>query len=188
MVGDDGEVSLVDPAATETAVLALVPEAEPVVGQHRRRLDPTTSAGVPAHVTVLYPFVPPHAVTAGTVAALREAVAPAASFSCTFARTGWFGEDLLWLAPSASAAFDGLTARVCRAFPGQVPYGGEHEPHPHLTVGYRSHASVATLRAAEAAVRARLPVVARVDRLHLLAGARTADSWQVVAELPLRGA
>jgi hypothetical protein len=32
------------------------------------------------------------------------------------------------------------------------------------------------------------PVVTHVARLHLLAGARTADSWRVVAELPLRGA
>jgi 2'-5' RNA ligase len=188
VVGDDGPVSLVDPAATETAVLALVPEAEPVVGEHRRRLDPTTAAGVPAHVTVLYPFVPPAQVTAATVTALQEAVAPAAPFSCTFGRTGWFGEDLLWLAPSTSAEFDELTERVHRAFPEQVPYGGEHEPHPHLTVGYGRHASVTALRAAEAAVRARLPVVARVDRLHLMAGARAANSWRVVAELPLRGA
>jgi 2'-5' RNA ligase len=173
---------------TETAVLALVPEVEPVVGEHRRRLDPTTAAGVPAHVTVLYPFVPPGKVTTATVAALRDAVAPVAPFPCTFAETRWFGEDLLWLAPSAVAAFDELTSRVRRAFPDQVPYGGEHEPVPHLTVGYGSHAPVEALRAAELAVRARLPVRAWVDRLHLLSGARVEDSWRVVAELPLRGA
>ena len=174
--------------ATETAVLALVPAAEPVVGVHRRRLDPTTAAGVPAHVTVLYPFVTPASVTTATVAALREAVAPVVPFACTFAETGWFGEDLLWLAPSASVSFADLTTRVCRAFPEQVPYGGEHEPHPHLTIGYRRHASLEALRAAEVEVRARLPVVGRVDRLQLMAGSRAAGSWRVVAELPLRGA
>ncbi len=181
-------MSLVDPTATETAVLALVPQAEPVVGEHRRRLDPTAAAGVPAHVTVLYPFVPPGEVTAATVVALREAVAPVVPFPCTFAETAWFGDDLLWLAPSAVAAFDELTARVCRAFPDQVPYGGEHEPRPHLTVGYGRHAPLEALRAAEAQVAEQLPIVARVDRLHLLAGARAVDSWRVVAELPLRGA
>ncbi|MDT7555423.1 MAG: hypothetical protein QOI16_4207 [Pseudonocardiales bacterium] len=186
VVGDDEPV--IDPAATETAVLALVPEAEPVVGEHRRRLDPTTAAGVPAHVTVLYPFVPPGEITTATVAALRATVAPAAPFACTFSATGWFGEDLLWLAPSATASFSELTALVWRAFPEQVPYDGEHEPHPHLTVGYRSHASLEELRAAEARIVPRLPVAAHVDRLHLLAGGRKADSWRVVAELPLRGA
>lgn len=181
-------MSLTDPAATETAVLALVPEAEPVVGEHRRLLDPTTVAGVPAHVTVLYPFLLPAEVTTAAVATLRAAVAPVAPFACTFAETGWFGEDYLWLAPSAAASFAELTTRVWQAFPGRPPYGGEHEPCPHLTVGYRSHASLEALRAAEGELRARLPVSARVDRLHLLAGARAVDSWRVVAELPLAGA
>jgi 2'-5' RNA ligase len=181
-------VSLVDPAATETAVLALVPAAEPVVAEHRRRLDPTTAAGVPAHVTVLYPFVPPTSVTDAVVRSLREAVAPVAPFACSFAETGWFGEDLLWLAPSPSSVFADLTARVWAAFPEHAPYGGEHEPHPHLTVGYGAHASVAALREAEAAVLPSLPVSASVDRLVLMAGSRAADSWRVAAELPLLGA
>jgi 2'-5' RNA ligase len=180
-------VSLIGTDATETAVLALVPDAEPVVGKHRRLLDPTTAAGVPAHVTVLYPFVPPAEVTTATVAALRTAVAPVAPFACTFAETGWFDDDLLWLAPSPPEPFEELTARVGRAFPEQVPYGGEHDPHPHLSVGYGRLASLEALRAAEAEIRSSLPVLARVDRAHLLAGARTADSWRVVAELPLAG-
>ncbi len=179
---------MIDPDATETAVLALIPEAELVVGEHRRRFDPTTAAGVPAHVTVLYPFVPPREVTPATVTGLAAAVGSAAPFACTFAETGWFGEDLLWLAPSASAEFGALTARVWRAFPEQVPYGGEHEPHPHLTIGYGRHAPPGALRVAEAQVRSRLPITARVDRLHLLAGARAVGSWRVVAALPLRGA
>jgi pimeloyl-ACP methyl ester carboxylesterase len=36
-----------------------VPEAERVVRRHRERFDPAALAGVPAHVTVMYPFVPP---------------------------------------------------------------------------------------------------------------------------------
>jgi 2'-5' RNA ligase len=180
-------VSLIDPTATETAVLALVPEAEPVVGKHRRRLDPTTAAGIPAHVTVLYPFVAPAGVTTATVGALRAAVAGTGAITCEFADTGWFGEDYLWLAPSPAEPFAELTARVWRAFPEQVPYGGEHEPAPHLTVGYRSHASLDALREAEAEVRGSLPVTARIEALHLLAGARSAGSWRVVAELPLAG-
>lgn len=177
----------IDPVATTTAVLALVPEAEPVVGKYRRAFDPTTAAGVPAHVTVLYPFVPPAGITTATVAALRAAVAGAGSFACEFGRTGWFGEDYLWLAPSPAEPFLDLTERVWRAFPEQAPYGGEHEPHPHLTVGYRSHAGLDALRTADAAIRPSLPIIARIEALHLLAGARSADSWRVVAEVPLEG-
>jgi hypothetical protein len=43
----------------ESAVLVLLPEAEIAVASHRAELDAAAGLGVPAHVTVLYPFVPP---------------------------------------------------------------------------------------------------------------------------------
>jgi hypothetical protein len=43
---------------TYSAVLVPVPEAERVVSRYRARLDGAAALGVPAHVTVLYPFVP----------------------------------------------------------------------------------------------------------------------------------
>lgn len=170
---------------TESAVLALVPEAEGIVGKYRRELDPTTAAGVPAHVTVLYPFLPPGRLDDEVVARLRAAVADVPGFGCSFPTTGWFGEDYLWLAPSPADPFLLLTQRVAEAFPECPPYAGRHEPHPHLTVGYSSHAPVAALRAAEAAIVPALPIGARVGVLHLMAGSREPDSWRVVAELPL---
>jgi hypothetical protein len=52
---------------TYSAVLVPVPEAERVVSRYRARLDGAAALGVPAHVTVLYPFVPPAAITAATL-------------------------------------------------------------------------------------------------------------------------
>lgn len=52
----------------ETAVLLRVPEAEPLVREWRAKGDPSAAHGVPAHVTLLYPFVPSvaaNAVSAG---------------------------------------------------------------------------------------------------------------------------
>ena len=60
--------------AGESAVLVPGPEAEPVVGRHRARLDRAAVEGVPAHVTVLYPFVPPPEITAATIEVLAAAV------------------------------------------------------------------------------------------------------------------
>jgi 2'-5' RNA ligase len=174
--------------ATHSAVLALVPEAGPVVGGWRARLDPTSTAGVPAHVTVLYPFAPPATIDDATVSALRAAVAGVPAFPFELAAVDWFGDDLVWLAPRPREPFDELTSRVARAFPDHPPYGGEHEPHPHLTVGYRSHAPLEVLREAAGDVAPLLPVHARLDRLHLLAGSRSPGSWRSVAELPLHGA
>jgi len=64
------------PMAAQSAVLVPVPEAEPAVSRHRARLDRAAAWGVPAHVTILYPFAPPLAITAATTAALAAAAAP----------------------------------------------------------------------------------------------------------------
>ena len=45
--------------ATETALLVEVPAADAAVARHREILDLAAGWGVPAHLTVLYPFVPP---------------------------------------------------------------------------------------------------------------------------------
>jgi hypothetical protein len=42
----------------ESAVLLCVPEAEALVGTWRQQHDPSAARGVPAHVPLLYPFLP----------------------------------------------------------------------------------------------------------------------------------
>lgn len=175
----------IDARATQTAVLALVPETEPVVGRHRAGLDPNAAAGVPAHVTVLYPFVPPDRLGPETVTALGTALAGAETFACRFTDVRWFGEDHVWLAPTPAAPFDDLTTRVARAFPQHPPYGGAHDPVPHLTLGSRRHAPLDALRAAAGEVGRALPITSRITRVHLLAGSDAPESWRVVAEIPL---
>ena len=147
----------VDARATHTAVLALVPAAEPVVGALRDELDPSAPQGVPAHVTVLFPFVPARAVDDGTVATLRRAVREVAPFSFRLDAVGWFGDDFVWLAPNPPEPFAELTERTARAFPDHPPYEGEHEPVPHLTVGYRRHSSLRGAACRRGAARAEPP-------------------------------
>jgi hypothetical protein len=43
------------------------------------------------------------------------------SFSFNLARTGWFDQDVLWLAPDAADQFTALTDAVCAAFPQYPP-------------------------------------------------------------------
>ena len=47
----------------ESALIVPVPEVEPLVGLHRAALDPAAKLGVPAHVTIVYPFLPPEQIT-----------------------------------------------------------------------------------------------------------------------------
>jgi hypothetical protein len=51
-------MSPTDGLTSESALVVLVPEAEPLVGPFRERYDPSASAGMPAHITINYPFLP----------------------------------------------------------------------------------------------------------------------------------
>jgi hypothetical protein len=70
---DDRNVDSVAAAslASDSAVLVPVPEAERVVNRLRAGLGRAAALGVPAHVTVLYPFVAPSAITAARLKSLR---------------------------------------------------------------------------------------------------------------------
>jgi 2'-5' RNA ligase len=164
-----------------------VPEAERVVGRHRERLDPAASWGVPAHVTVLYPFVDPVSVDEALVRRLADVVGSVSAFDCTFRRTGWFGQDVLWLAPEPHQPFIELTEAVWQAFPAHAPYGGVYaDLAPHLTVGQRSEGDESIeLAAVEPLVAGQLPVSTFVERVHLMAGAPEPGGWRTIHELRL---
>jgi 2'-5' RNA ligase len=169
-----------------SAVLVPVPEAERVVSRLRARLDRAAAWGVPAHVTVLYPFVAPSAITAATIEVLAGAVGSVSAFDCEFPATGWFGEEVIWLAPRPDEPLRALTRAVSAGFPGYLPYGGAYDDFvPHLTVGDHAVGGSGELRAAEADVLGALPIRARVSRVWLMTGSTAPGSWRTVAELPL---
>ncbi len=175
------------PPPTQTALIVPVPEAEPVVSSHRQRLDAAASWGVPAHVTVLYPFVQPAlAADPAVITAIASAVRTVEAFDCTFGRIAWFDEDVLWLAPDPAQPFRDLTRAVHRAFPDHPPYGGAHDGSmPHLTVAERRLGGLPALEQAEQQVTPHLPVRARIDRVLLIAGTQAPMSWRLLHELPL---
>jgi hypothetical protein len=175
--------------ATETALIVPVPAADAVVGTHRQALDHAAVWGVPAHVTVVYPFLPPDKITEAVISELRDLLAPAVSFPCVFSRVSWFAQDVVWLAPDPAEPFRALTGLVWARFPECPPYGGAHpEVIPHLTVGSTRRGELSALRRAAADVRGQLPVRADVDRVRLIAGTMGARSWRTVAEFALAGA
>jgi hypothetical protein len=93
------------------------------------------------------------------------------AFECTFARAGWFGEDVLWLAPEPGRPFRALTTALHAAFPEYPPFGGVHlDVVPHLTVGDRPPGGLVALEAAEADVCPALPVRTFVSHAWLMTG------------------
>lgn len=162
------------------------PAAEPVVGAWRAGLDRAAGVGVPAHVTVTYPFAPLAALAPGDHDRLAAVVAAVPSFTLVGERTQWFGDEVLYVELVGAAAVSGLTAAVTDAFPEYPPYGGVFdEVVPHLTVGDHDRS---TLRAAESDVRARLPFSQEVTEVELWAGPPPASgrgSWRLVRAYPL---
>ena len=165
----------------ETALVVLVSEAEPLVADHRLRHDPPAAAGVPAHVTVLYPFRP--VVDDGVAAVVAEIAAGVPAFDVTFATLGRFPGEVVHLVPDPDEPFRRLTAATAAAFPDCPPYGGTiPDPIPHLTVA--DGVDMTTAAALEDAVRPGLPVASRVERLTLIVQDET-GRWVVGRHWPL---
>ena len=100
----------------------------------RLRHDPMAPAGVPAHVTLLFPFLATDDLTPAVRRRLAATAAGVRPFGVRFERTGRF-PGVVWLAPEPAQPFIDLTERIVAAFPDHPPYGGAHEEMvPHLTI------------------------------------------------------
>jgi 2'-5' RNA ligase superfamily len=168
-------------AVARSAVVVVVPAADAVVEAHRLQHDPLAVRGVPAHVTILYPFRSD--VDGATVGLVGEICRSFRPFETTFATVGRFPEGVVWLRPDPGEDFVALTAAFAAAFPDCPPYGGEFaEVIPHLTVG--SGLDAAEADALEQVLAPRLPLTTRVDQLTLLV--EQADgTWRVNGSWPL---
>lgn len=109
-----------------------VPEAETLVGGIRRAHDWSASVGVPAHITVLFPFAAPDQVDENALAALFGAYS---GFGFELSSVERFEDGVTWLKPTPSEPFLALTDAVVRRWPEYPPYEGAHQTViPHLTV------------------------------------------------------
>jgi 2'-5' RNA ligase len=173
-----------------SALLVPMPTVEKTI-EDLRHLDPAASLGLPAHVTLLYPFAPMARLDEALRARLRRIFASQARFEVEFRQSRWFDDDVLWLAPEDPGPFVALTQAVVSAWPEWRPYEGVFDAViPHLTVGDNTEAvgrpsSAHALRVAERALAGRLPIRDMVDRVLLMAGSREPDSWRVLEEFRL---
>ena len=143
--------------------------------------------GVPAHVTLLFPFVPASSLQSVDVARAAGAIAGTEAFEVEFraARTfdpGPTEEGAVWLAPDPPEPFIAMTEALVEAFPGYLPYGGIHDTViPHLTLANLD----VDLPALIAATRPELPFSRRVDSAAVLVE-DASGRWRIGHELPLR--
>lgn len=124
------------PGMPHSAVLVPVNEAEEVVGRWRNLFDPMAAAGIPAHITLIVPWIAPEAITGSDVERLGEVLAKTMPFEFNLTALGWFGPGVLWLGPEPAGPFLTMIGAIADEF-GTPPWGDEF-PHvvPHLTVAH----------------------------------------------------
>jgi 2'-5' RNA ligase len=167
----------------DSAVLIPVPEAESLVGEWRARFDAAEN-GVPAHVTLLYPFAPTDGLDQDGVQALRGLLGPAEPFAFALVATSRF-PSVLYLRPEPVTPFRSLIDRLVERFPRYPPYGGAFgEPVPHLTVARSDRPDV--LDEIDAEVSRGLPVAASAGEAVLMVEDER-GIWRVAERFPFDG-
>ncbi|MDR3650240.1 MAG: 2'-5' RNA ligase family protein [Acidimicrobiales bacterium] len=168
------------PSQRESGLFLPVPSAERHVGVLRQRFDP---GSMPAHVTILYPFVAPESITGAVVDDLSDLLGSVEPFEFSLGEIRWFDDRVMYLAPDPSAAFVDLTTRISARFPGHAPYRGAFgEVVPHLTVG--DGGRPARMRRAGARLQRHLPIRAQSTRLWLMTPDRS-GRWALRLSFPL---
>ena len=147
-----------------SAVVVRVP-LPPALMRLRARWDWAASVGVPAHVTIVFPFLPAAQLTPDVRRSLAVVAARQRPFEVRFATVERF-PTVVYPRPPAVGPLRHLTEAVVERFPDFPPYGGVFEEViPHLTITESSDAPFDDIAAlAEAA----LPFSHRVTRLQVL--------------------
>jgi hypothetical protein len=149
-----------------------------VVETWRRAHSPDGAAGMPAHLTVLYPFAPVEEVDLERV---RELAAATGRFSFELVAVHEWPDGVVWLAPRPAEPFVRLIARCVERFPSWPPYGGIHdEIVPHLTVVHTEDAAVRA--AASESVAGSVPIRCEANELSVMH--RVDGRWTVYSALP----
>ena len=168
-------------ARVQSAVLVPVPAAETLVERWRLDHDPVAPAGVPAHITLIVPWLPPDEMGDDDLGELGAALVEVPAFEFSLTHVGWFGRSVLWLGPEPTAPFLALTAMLAERF-GTPPWDDEFDDVvPHLTVGHASD-GVELAKVAEE-LDAGLPIACRADEVWVMVG--DGARWSVRRRLRL---
>ena len=169
----------------ESALVVLVPDAEVLVKPFRDRHDPSAAIGVPAHVTLLYPFIAPNEINSAVLDELRRCFERFLPFGFSFAETRRF-PGVIYLAPEPDEPFRELTLAIWNCYPETPPYGGRHSDIvPHLSVAQIADAQNLDAVAEEflRASTGKLPIQATANEVALMDN--ISGRWHVRATLRL---
>jgi 2'-5' RNA ligase len=171
-------------SSIERAIVVPVPIAEPITA--RLRDERMRALRVPAHVTLLFPFVETERVDDAMVNELRDFFARVRRFPFqlatvdVFEGSGHAGSSVIWLRPVPQEPFIELTNALSERYD-IAPYGGAFAAvQPHLTVTHVPDGS--SREHVYGRLAPHLPLACRADEATLLEEGHTA--WRTVARFP----
>lgn len=166
----------------ETAIIIPMSRCEQMLADVAGDLNLERVQGMPAHVTLLYPFVEATRLGPDVAAEARRALSDVRPFRCEFSTFGRFTDPpaALYLEPVPERPFRTMTALLEQAF-GTRAYGGAFdEVIPHLTLVESSDTS-AWIRV-ESLIGPALPIVEIVSGFSIYR--QRAGTWVEAFSLP----
>lgn len=152
-----------------TALIVPVPAAQALVDSSAR------VRGMPAHVTVMYPFLTTRELDREARRRLADAISALPAFDITVTSIGHF-PNVVYLVPEPVGSLLSLTHAVMGIWPRLQPFEGEFdEIIPHLTISYGEEVPPGALE--------RLPITSRVDQVWLMR--RLGRRWVRNGRIPL---
>jgi len=141
--------------------------------------------GIPPHVTLMYPFLPPPHLTDQVIRELEKMVANVAPFDFALTNVREFEQGVVYLEPEPAEPFVNMCNEIGRRF-GLLPFRGEFGEAlvPHLTLAMPQLHS-ATQRIAHTLAPI-LPIKLHADQAWLMVG-DDRTGWTRIRRLPLRG-
>jgi hypothetical protein len=167
------------PAIGTTALVIEVPAAEVLLDVARRVNPLLVRPGLPAHVTVLYPFLPASELTDDVDDTVRAIAARTPVTDVRLSEVISAPGFVAMAVPALQAVADAAYAE----WPEVEPYGGRFGPKPpvHLTVAMGGTEDELAQVAAQ--TREALPVQDRPTAVHLVV--LTEQGWQLRLSAPL---
>ncbi len=173
------------PGTMTTTIMIVAPHSvQAIAAPIMRRCAHDTLIRVPAHLTVLFPFVPYERLDEASER-VREICASIAPFDITMSGYDSF-PGVAFMTPVDPEPIKAVFRRIYAAFPECPPYDGAHgnDLHPHMTVG--EFASEAEQQAA--ALPDYEPITFSAERLHIEYGLhKVALPWITHSVIPLGG-
>jgi 2'-5' RNA ligase len=172
----------------ESTLVILVPDAEGLVRSFRDRYDPAAKVGMPAHITLLYPFKSPNEIDGVVLDMLRHCFFCFAPFKFSLTAINRFPGEILFLVPEPEDPFRELTLRIWRYYPETPPYRGRYSTVvPHLTVASRvdEQRLAEVVREFEEAAQGYLPIQTEAAEVALMDS--RSGRWEINTTFQLGG-